>query len=118
MSGFQAFDLQSLRERLAPPGVGYTEFLRRADLSIGLYVLPRGGTDHQSPHDEDEAYYVIAGRGRFIAGEEERQVSAGDTLFVPARMPHHFHSVEQELVLLVFFGPAEGSRKPRPGAAQ
>jgi len=113
VSEFQAFSLDALRERLAPPGVGYAEFVRRPDLSLGLYVLPRDGTDHQSPHHEDEAYHVIAGRARFTAGGEERAVSAGDTLFVPAHLPHHFHSVEQDLVLLVCFGPAEGSRKPR-----
>jgi mannose-6-phosphate isomerase-like protein (cupin superfamily) len=113
MSDFQAFDLESLRGRLADPGVGYTEFVRRPDLSLGLYVLAAGGKDPQSPHFEDEAYYVVSGRGRFTAGDQERAVSAGDTLFVPARLPHHFHDIEQELVLLVFFGPAEGSRKPR-----
>jgi mannose-6-phosphate isomerase-like protein (cupin superfamily) len=113
MSGFQCFDLKTVRERLAAPGVGYTEFVRRPDLSIGLYVLAPGSIDHQSPHDEDEAYHVVSGRARFTAGEEERTVGPGDTLFVPARLPHHFHSVEQELVLMVFFGPAEGSRKPR-----
>lgn len=113
MSGFQGFDLKSVRGRLAPPGVGYTEFVRRPDLSIGLYVLAPGGIDHQSPHHEDEAYFVISGHARFTAGDEERAVSAGDTLFVPALLPHRFHDVEQELVLLVCFGPAEGSRKPR-----
>jgi mannose-6-phosphate isomerase-like protein (cupin superfamily) len=113
MSEFQAFDLKSLKERLVAPGVGCSEFLRRPDMSLGLYVLARGSTDHQSPHEEDEAYHVVSGRARFTAGDDVREVSAGDTLFVPARLPHHFHDIEQELVLLVFFGPAEGSRKPR-----
>ncbi|MGH7740426.1 MAG: cupin domain-containing protein [Candidatus Eiseniibacteriota bacterium] len=113
MSGFQGFDIKTARERIAPPGAGYAEFVRTPDLSIGLYVLPVGGTDHQSPHYEDESYHVVSGRARFTAGSEEREVSPGDTLFVPARLPHHFHSVVDELVLLVFFGPAEGSRKPR-----
>ena len=112
MSGFQAFDLKSLRERLAAP-VAYAEFVRRPDLSLGLYVLAAGGTDPQSPHSEDEAYFVVSGRGRFTAGDQERAVSPGDTLFVPAHLPHRFHDIEQELVLLVCFGPAEGSRKPR-----
>ena len=113
VSGFQSFDLASLRARCAPAGASYTEFLRRPDLSLGLYVLPAGGHDPQSPHGEDEAYFVVSGRARFTAGTEEREVGAGDTLFVPARLPHRFHSIEQELVLLVFFGPAEGSRAVR-----
>jgi mannose-6-phosphate isomerase-like protein (cupin superfamily) len=110
MDEFKGFDLASLRERIAPPGTGYAEFLRRPDLSLGLYVIGRGGTDHQHPHTEDEAYFVISGRARFTAGDHDRAVAAGDTLFVPAKLPHHFHSIEEELVLLVCFGPAEGSR--------
>lgn len=113
MAEFQAFDLASLRQRLAPPGTGYAEFLRRPDLSLGLYVLGAGGTDHQHPHSEDEAYFVISGRARFTAGNEERAVGPRDTLFVPAHLPHRFHDVEEELVLLVCFGPAEGSRAKR-----
>ena len=50
------------------PGTGrgaplYREFLRVPDLSAGLYVLEAGATDPQSPHTEDELYYVVAGRG-------------------------------------------------------
>ncbi|MCK7526822.1 MAG: cupin domain-containing protein [Ignavibacteriales bacterium] len=32
-------------------------------MSMGLYVLPTGGGDPQSPHTEDEVYYVVSGRG-------------------------------------------------------
>ena len=39
----------------------YHEFLRVPDLSAGLYVLEAGATDPQSPHTEDELYYVVAG---------------------------------------------------------
>jgi quercetin dioxygenase-like cupin family protein len=30
-------------------------------------------------------------------------VAAGTILFVPAGVPHHFHEIEEELTLLVFF---------------
>ena len=73
-------------------------------------MLPRGGTDSQSPHTEDEVYHVLSGRARFRAGDEERAVAHGDTLFVAAGLPHRFHSIEEELILLVVFAPAYGSR--------
>jgi mannose-6-phosphate isomerase-like protein (cupin superfamily) len=73
-------------------------------------VLPRGGTDGQSPHTEDEIYFVVSGRARFRAGDEDRAVTAGDTLFVAAGLPHRFHDIEEDLTLLVVFGPAEGTR--------
>jgi len=86
---------------------GYAEFLRVPAMSAGVYVLAAGATDRQSPHGEDEIYYVVRGRGRFRQWEREEIVRPGTILFVPAREPHRFHSIEEELVLLVVFAPAE-----------
>jgi mannose-6-phosphate isomerase-like protein (cupin superfamily) len=89
---------------------GYAEFLRVPAMSVGVYVLAVGGVDHQTPHAEDEVYYVVRGAARFRKGEEEQKITAGDVLFVAAREPHRFHSVTEELVVLVVFAPAESSR--------
>jgi quercetin dioxygenase-like cupin family protein len=102
-----AFDLDGLLRARADSGRPYHEFIRTHDLSAGLYVLPAGGEDGQSPHTEDEVYHVIAGRGRLRVGDEDRPVSAGSIIFVPADAEHRFHEIEEELVLLVVFGPAE-----------
>jgi mannose-6-phosphate isomerase-like protein (cupin superfamily) len=85
----------------------YREFLRVPAMSGGLYVLPIGGTDPQRPHHEDEMYYVVRGRARFKAGEEDQEVSAGSILFVAAEVEHRFYDVREELAVLVFFAPAE-----------
>ena len=85
----------------------YSEFLRVPAMSAGLYVLPAGATDLQRPHHEDEMYYVVRGRGRFRAGEDDREVAAGSVLFVAAEVEHHFYDITEELQLLVFFAPAE-----------
>jgi mannose-6-phosphate isomerase-like protein (cupin superfamily) len=87
----------------------YHEFLRTGSMSAGAYVLGPGATDRQRPHSEDEVYYVVRGRGRFRHGEQDDLVGSGDVLFVPAREEHRFHDVSEELVLLVFFAPPEGS---------
>jgi mannose-6-phosphate isomerase-like protein (cupin superfamily) len=94
------------RER-AKAGKAYREFLRIPALSAGLYVLPAGGSDPQRPHHEDEVYYVLRGRGRFVAGEDETDVSTGSVLFVAAEVEHRFFDVTEELAVLVFFAPAE-----------
>ena len=52
----------------------YHEFLRVPDLSAGIYVLEAGATDPQSPHTEDELYYVVAGRAVVTVGSETRPV--------------------------------------------
>lgn len=101
--------IAALAAAQAASGEPYLEFLRRPSMSIGLYVLPAGASDGQSPHTEDEAYVVLAGRARFTAGEETRDVAAGDTIFVAAGMPHRFHDITDELRLIVLFAPPEGS---------
>ena len=93
---------------------GYLEFLKVPAMSAGVYVLAAGAVDRQSPHSEDEVYYVVRGRGRFRRGSEELSADPGDVLFVPAGQPHRFHSIEEELVLLVVFSPAEETNRP-PG---
>jgi quercetin dioxygenase-like cupin family protein len=85
----------------------YREFLRVASMSAGLYVLAAGATDPQSPHGEDEMYYVVRGRARFRAGDEDREISSGDVLFVARNVEHRFHDITEELAVLVFFAPAE-----------
>ena len=105
-----AFDLDELTTRRAAAGDPYLEFLRVPDLSAGLYVLPAGGTDPQSPHAEDELYHVIRGRASIRVGDETAPVGPGSTVFVAATVPHRFEAIEEELTVLVVFGPAEGRR--------
>ncbi len=102
------FPLSSLVDRQVASGEPYLEFLRVPDLSLGLYVLEAGAVDRQQPHTEDEAYVVLAGRSRFTAGSETRDVATGDTIFVAAGVPHRFHDIVETLRLVVAFGPAEG----------
>ena len=94
----------------ASSGRLYHEFLRVPDLSAGLYVLDAGDTDPQSPHTEDELYYVVAGRGMVSVDGETRPIVPGTLVFVPAAAAHRFHDIADRLELLVVFGPAEGDR--------
>src|SRR5947207_3723358 len=103
----EAFELGRLIEEQAGAGRAYLEFLRVPALSVGLYVLPAGGVDGQQPHSEDEVYYVVRGAGAIRVGDEDRPVGPGTLVYVPARVPHHFHSITEDLTILVFFAPAE-----------
>lgn len=102
-----AYELERLREERAGSGSLYLEFLRVPALSAGLYVLAAGAEDPQSPHQEDEVYAVLSGRGAIRVGDEDRPVEPGSIVVVPARVEHRFHSIKEELELLVFFAPAE-----------
>ena len=106
-----AFDVARLRSgHDFSSGEPYLEFIRTESLSVGLYVLTAGAPDNQSPHTEDEVYHVVGGRACIRVGERERAVGAGTVVFVRAGVEHRFHSIEEDLTVLVFFAPAEYAR--------
>jgi mannose-6-phosphate isomerase-like protein (cupin superfamily) len=105
----QTYELAQLISQRESSNRLYLEFLKVPDLSMGLYVLPAGGADPQSPHSEDEVYYVVSGRGQILVAEESRDVQAGSIVYVAKNVAHRFHSIEEDLTVLVFFAPAEYS---------
>lgn len=102
-----AVELDAVLATIAASDRPFGEIVRSHDLSVGVYVLGAGATDLQSPHTEDEVYYVIRGHGRIAVGDEDRAVAPGSIVFVAADVPHRFHDIAEELVLFVAFGPAE-----------
>ena len=103
--------IKSLLRQLDERGKKYLEFIRVSDLSVGVYRLAAGARDEQKPHTEDEVYYVIAGRAKFSCAGEVQDARPGSILFVERGVEHRFIEIAQELVVLVVFGPAEGTRK-------
>jgi quercetin dioxygenase-like cupin family protein len=104
MDAFSADDVAAERARA---GKLYLEFLRSESMSIGLYELPAGGVDPQRPHAEDEVYVVLGGRAQVHVGGDDRVVVAGDVVYVAAGVEHRFHSIEEDLRLVVVFAPPE-----------
>jgi mannose-6-phosphate isomerase-like protein (cupin superfamily) len=111
----QTFDLSSLVSETGPRDQAWLEFLRVPSLSVGLYRLKAGQADLQRPHTEDEVYYVLSGRASFRAGERQQAVGPGTLIFVERSLEHRFHDVTEDLTLLVFFAPPEGSLAERSG---
>jgi mannose-6-phosphate isomerase-like protein (cupin superfamily) len=110
----RTFDLNGLlaqRDRTERP---WLEFLRGPSLSMGIYHLKAGQADLQRPHSEDEVYYVLSGKGQFQAGKEQLPVGPGRLIFVERSLEHRFLDITEDLTLLVFFAPAEGSLTCQP----
>lgn len=90
-------------EKLTASGHVWDPFFDRSSLHMGIYQLKAGATDGQSPHHEEEVYYVVRGSGKFTADGKTTTVNAGDVLFVDAEAKHRFHDIDEDLDLLVFF---------------
>jgi mannose-6-phosphate isomerase-like protein (cupin superfamily) len=106
-----AFEMAALKAKRAGTQRPFLEFLRAPTLFAGLYALAAGVEDRQPAHKEDELYYVVSGRAVLRIGEEEQAVQPGSVVYVKAGMAHRFHSIKEDLQVLVFFStaaPGEG----------
>lgn len=63
----------------------------------------------QTPHSQDELYFVASGGGVFFHDGQRSSFDAGDVLFVAAGTEHHFEDVSADLqVWVIFYGPPGG----------
>jgi mannose-6-phosphate isomerase-like protein (cupin superfamily) len=78
----------------------------KAMLSLGRFApLPRPTT----PHEQDEVYLVLRGRGVLFHDGKRDSFEAGDLLFVAAGTPHCFEEFTEDFtVWVVFYGPRGG----------
>ena len=104
-----AFDMSVIEEGHRKNGELYHEFFKAERLSVGLYVLEAGATDSQVPHTEDEIYYIVSGAGMIEVVGEHRPVSAGSVIYVDTHVDHRFHSITDDLSVIVVFAPPRRS---------
>ncbi len=103
------FEMSHLLSQRAESGQLYFEFFEVPTMSLGVYELAEGSVDPQQPHTEDEVYYVVGGTGQVRIDGEDSEVGPGSVIFVGAGVEHRFHSISEDLKLLVMFAPPRGS---------
>lgn len=99
----QTFELSALLTGRLESGKSWLPFLDVPSSLVGVYVVAADDRETHSPHAMDEVYYVVSGQGVIHVEGEDRSLSPGSIVFVPAMQPHHFHRIEEPLTLLVFF---------------
>ena len=74
---------------------------------VGLNCLEPNQTQSVHAHQgAEKIYFVLAGRGRFTVGDEEREADAGTLVLAPAGVPHGVTNTGAErLSLLVVIAP-------------
>lgn len=85
----------------------YAEWVRSGSLSAGVYRLAAGAADGQSPHEEDEVYVVTRGAASLEIEGLASPVQPGSVAYVPARAPHRFVDISDDLEVVVVFAPPE-----------
>ena len=107
-----AFDVEAVRRRLEEGNGGYEIVHASPGLEVGVYVLVAPEPDHQQPHEDDELYVVLDGRGTLTVEGKEIPLTTGQAVFVPAGAEHQFTGYEG-LSVLVVFARQLGSAMPR-----
>jgi len=102
------FDIESVKRRLAAGKGGYEVVHASPGLELGVYVLVAPEPDHQQPHEDDEVYVVLEGRGTLEVEDRQVELTEGHAVFVPAGAEHRFVGYEQLSVLVLF------ERRQRP----
>jgi mannose-6-phosphate isomerase-like protein (cupin superfamily) len=93
-----------------PPAEHAVSAFRRGPLDVAL-SLPVGPRQ-QTPHIQDEIYFIIRGRGVLIHDGKRDRFESGDLLFVAAGIEHQFEDVSEDFAIWrVFYGP-EGGEVP------
>ncbi len=86
-----------------PEGEPYQCLLNQPGAQI-LIFAPRG-TDHQSEHSRDEAYFCVAGTAVLEIEGKSQPFGAGDLAWIPKNVPHRFHDMSEDFATWVaFFG--------------
>ena len=100
----QAHIVEVLRakQRLVESGGGYEVVHRSPGLELGVYVLVAPEPDRQQPHEDDEIYVVLEGRGTLEVEGEQHELHEGQAIFVAAGAEHRFVGYEQLSVLVLF----------------
>jgi mannose-6-phosphate isomerase-like protein (cupin superfamily) len=102
-----AFEFDDVKRRLEAGDGGYEVVHTSAGLEVGVYVLVAPEPDRQQPHEDDEVYIVLDGRGRLEVEGQTFDVEEGQSIFVPAGAEHRFTGYEGLSVLVIF---AKGSQ--------
>jgi mannose-6-phosphate isomerase-like protein (cupin superfamily) len=106
-----AFEVAAALARLARDGHDFAEVYRSPSGSLSLTAArwAAGSVDPQTPHTEDEVYYVVAGRAVLTVAGERTPVGPGSVAFVAAGVDHRFVEIAEDLDVLVFWSPARGT---------
>lgn len=88
-------------------GVWDVEVFKHGTLLLEVFA-PRH-RDYQTPHEQDELYFVMRGHGEFVLEDARMNFQPGDALFVPAGKIHRFENFSDDFVTwVVFWGPVGG----------
>ena len=97
-----SFEVREVAQRLTAGNGGYEIIHSSPGLELGVYVLVAPEPDRQQPHEWDEVYIVLEGRGTLEVEGEEIPVQEGGAIYVKADADHRFTGYEGLSLVVIF----------------
>jgi mannose-6-phosphate isomerase-like protein (cupin superfamily) len=90
-----------------PIGERFVTAFAHGTMSVEFYApIDR---DPQTPHQQDELYFIHSGQGKLLIDGELHPCNAGMVFFVPAGAEHRFEGFSEDFsTWVVFWGPQGG----------
>jgi quercetin dioxygenase-like cupin family protein len=82
-------------------GIG-RQMLNGEAMTLARITLAAGALVPEHRHDNEQIATVLSGRLRFVIGDEEREVMAGESVLIPGGVPHRVEALDDSVVLDVF----------------
>lgn len=82
-------------------GIG-RRMLNGEAMTLAQITLAAGAEVPLHEHPNEQIATVLSGRLRFLIGDEELEVGAGESVLIPGGVPHRVDALEDSLVLDAF----------------
>lgn len=88
--------------------VGGASPIQAKNFAMGLVVLePRGGQVPWHNQEQEEIYFILEGTGEICLGEDRREISSGQAVFIPPQVFHQLTNTGDEPMKMMYcYGPA------------
>lgn len=71
------------------------------------WEFKKGAVAARHSHPHEQIVMMVAGKMRFMVGDEETVMGPGDMLVVPSGVPHEGEAIEDTVVIDIFSPPRE-----------
>jgi quercetin dioxygenase-like cupin family protein len=83
------------------PTIG-RQLVHTGNMTIARITLGAGGYVPRHEHVHEQVANVLEGRLRFVVGDEEQEVGAGESVVIASGVPHEVEALTDAVVLDVF----------------
>ena len=82
--------------------VGPGAKLEAANFVMGHVTIYPGGSVPIHAHEQEEVYFIVAGQGCITVEEENRNVKAGDCIYLRPPLAHKLENTSNENMVMMF----------------